>query len=268
LAAALSSPALARSPARVLRSTEPQAQEIVNAEFAYIVRDLNLTASMTAVLIRANDRYAYIVARFTAGALPSHLASDPVIDGMLERKDGRWVSLGYQSGSPKHGGSIADMCSYGAGVGPAVFQECGGTQAMTGGDPASFCRMARVSDTPTRDPRYHGPAYTPSMLAALNLPDTSIGQQEVAWRCADGRVLACAELSTTGCSRAPWLGARSRAISEPIRAICRENPNVECAPGTHCIYRCRNGVASLARNAYPVDRRGFSPSEWIVIAHP
>ena len=262
LAAALCGPSLARTPARVLIHTEPEAQEIVDAAGFNLTHQLNIATNITALLIRANDRYAYIVAHITSGGLPPELARDPVFDGMLERKGGRWVSLGYQSGSPKHGGSIADMCGYGAGVGPTIFRECGGASTASQGDPMSFCRSVRTSDNPTHDPRYHGPAYTTAMLATLNLPDTPIGQQGVAWRCAEGRVLACAELSTTACSRAAWFGARS-VISQPVRAICREYPNVDCAPGTHCIYRCRNGVASMVRNAYPVDRRGFSPNEWV-----
>jgi hypothetical protein len=102
------------------------AKAIIEAQVAWMKTDPQLsTVSLSPIVIKKNDKYAYLVARISvSGPLPRWLAKDPLMDAILEWKDGRWTSLGYQGGSPKHGGSIADICGYGAGVKGDVFREC------------------------------------------------------------------------------------------------------------------------------------------------
>ncbi len=106
------------------------AKAILQAQIAWMKTDPQLSkVNLSPIVIKKNDKYAYLVARMSvSGSQPSWLAKDPFPDAILEWKDGHWTSSGYQSGMPKHGGSIADMCGFGAGVKRGVFKECDTTQ--------------------------------------------------------------------------------------------------------------------------------------------
>jgi murein DD-endopeptidase MepM/ murein hydrolase activator NlpD len=124
---------LRSSTRRSLVAVQPgsnDAKAILQAQIAWMKTDPQLsTVNLSPIVVKRNDKYAYLVARISvSGSRPSWLAKDPFLDAILEWKDGHWTSFGYQGGSPKHGGSIADMCGYGAGVKGDVFRECDTTQ--------------------------------------------------------------------------------------------------------------------------------------------
>jgi hypothetical protein len=113
----------ARTPA--VPATGADAREIVAATEAYLEHELGFPVTLRASIIRKNDRYAYIVARVSASSpLPAFLARDPALDAMLEKKQGRWTTMSYQSGSPTNGGGAKDMCGFGDGVHANIFREC------------------------------------------------------------------------------------------------------------------------------------------------
>jgi hypothetical protein len=132
------------------------------------------------------------------------------------------------------------------------------------GDPAAYCQAVRDDDDPTRSITYQGPAVTDRMLAVLQATATGATKDLTVWRCASGRILACAEFGTTSCEKAPWLTVH--AVPASLRNICHDTPNAGCAGATHCIYGCRNGTTVVNQNSYPVDERGFAPKEWITIS--
>jgi hypothetical protein len=130
-------------------------------------------------------------------------------------------------------------------------------------EPGAFCQAMRTSDDPSRDRRYGGPTVTDAMVEALSANATGVTRDLVFWRCAHGIVLACAAFGTTSCGKAAWLTIHR--VPATLRGICRETPNADCAPATHCIYACRNGRTVVNRNQYPVDERGFDPKEWVPV---
>ena len=117
-----------RTPLVAVQPGSNDGKAILQAQIAWMKDDFQFSkalVNLTPIVIKKNDKYVYLVARISgSGSLPSWLAKDPLLDAVLEWKDGRWTSLGYQGGSPKHGGSIADMCGYGNGVKGDVFKEC------------------------------------------------------------------------------------------------------------------------------------------------
>jgi hypothetical protein len=133
-------------------------------------------------------------------------------------------------------------------------------------DPAAYCRVVGTAGDPVHDHSYRGPATTPAMLRLFGLPggpnDPIVS---VVWRCARGRVLACATYGTTSCEKAPWMDRTRSKVNAAIEASCRETPNTECAGATHCIWACRAGRPVLNRSQYPTDAQGFSPKEWKVV---
>jgi len=104
------------------------AKAILITQAAYLKNDPALSKvsfDLSPVLIKRNDKYAYLVARVSRSRpLPPPFAKDPFLDAVLEWKNGHWESSGYQAGKPNNGGSVADMCGYGAGLRPDVFKEC------------------------------------------------------------------------------------------------------------------------------------------------
>lgn len=130
-------------------------------------------------------------------------------------------------------------------------------------DPFSFCRAVGTIDDPSHDRRYRGPASTRAMLTAAHLGESEA--DALSWRCANGRVLVCASLATTGCIKAPWTNPRKWAylLNDPeLRAECRRDPNAECPGATHCIAGCSGGVVIINSNQYPIDKQGYWPDEW------
>lgn len=110
----------ARTSLVVVKPGSDDAKAILQAQVVWMKRGSQASIELSPVLIKRNDKFAYLVARvLVPGSQPDAL------DAVLEWKNGHWTSLGYQGGSPKHGGSISDMCGYGEGVGVEVFRECG-----------------------------------------------------------------------------------------------------------------------------------------------
>jgi hypothetical protein len=51
-------------------------------------------------------------------------AASPFFDAMIGKVNGRWQIMGYQTRKLSGGGSISEMCNFGAGVAPGYFLEC------------------------------------------------------------------------------------------------------------------------------------------------
>jgi hypothetical protein len=110
----------ARTSLVVVKPGSDDAEAILQAQIVWMKTGSKTPVELSPILIKRNDKYAYLVARMSVpGSQPGSL------DAVLEWKNGHWTSLGYMAGSPKHGGSISDMCGYGDGVGVEVFKECG-----------------------------------------------------------------------------------------------------------------------------------------------
>ena len=132
-------------------------------------------------------------------------------------------------------------------------------------DPAAYCRAVQTIDAP--DERYNGPKYTQQMRAVTD----AFKDNDVTWRCLDGKVLACALANTTACGKAPWIDQHEYQplLRNPeIIADCRNTPNAECVGATHCIIGCNGTAPKINRNSYPIDARGFAKSEWKPVIGP
>jgi hypothetical protein len=115
-----------RSQLVAVAPTSIEAKEILKAQIDWIKAGgpqfSKVSIELSPLVIKRNDKYAYLVARAsTSGPQPIEFT----FEAILQREDGHWTSLGYVEGKPKNGGSVSDMCGYGDGVGADIFKECG-----------------------------------------------------------------------------------------------------------------------------------------------
>jgi len=115
----------ARTPLVAVAPSSIEAKEILKAQIDWIKAGSQfskVSIELSPLVIKKNDKYAYLVARASASGPQS---TEFTFEAILQREDGHWTSLGYVDGKPKNGGSISDMCGYGDGVGSEIFKECG-----------------------------------------------------------------------------------------------------------------------------------------------
>ena len=139
-------------------------------------------------------------------------------------------------------------------------------------DPAAYCAAVRTIDKP--DGRYRGPAVPDWMARALKKAEHSPEDTPLdvfthaAWRCADGRVLACFYGANLPCGEK---ADPRRAPTEPVVAFCRAEPESEIVPayvtGRRTVFewRCRAGKPAIVRRVATVDRQGYAAKYWYVV---
>jgi hypothetical protein len=131
-------------------------------------------------------------------------------------------------------------------------------------DPVPYCRAVGTIDKP--DARYHGPKLPDWMAAALHLEP---GQaQMMAWRCADGAVLACLYGANIPCDAK---ADASRTPTPAVTGYCRDNPNSSFVPmyvtghETVVSWACQ-GTAPVVSNVGAVDAQGYAKAYWQPVA--
>lgn len=130
--------------------------------------------------------------------------------------------------------------------------------------PVDYCRAVGTIDKP--DARYTGPKLPRWMAKQLNLTTGQSDQME--WRCASGKVLACVYGANIPCN------AKANTNSTPTAAItdyCRENPSADSVPAvvtgheTNVSWACRTGQPYVTGSA-ELDAQGYVKSYWRVMA--
>ena len=110
---------------------------ILDAIRPSIASELGGAVEFQVVVMRANSRTAYVYAR---GQSPTGIpfpairtspspamrrwAASPFFDAIISKENGRWQISSYQTGKLPEGGSIREMCNFGAGLAPGYFLEC------------------------------------------------------------------------------------------------------------------------------------------------
>ena len=142
-------------------------------------------------------------------------------------------------------------------------------------DPAPYCAAIRTIGKP--DARYRGPAVPDWMAQALKRAEHSPDDtpldvfKHAAWRCADGRVLACFYGANLPCGEK---ADTSRKPGKGTVTYCRENPDDDVVPayvtGRRTVYewRCRAGNPAIVRRLERVDKQGFAARYWHVVTPP
>ncbi|HTY69116.1 MAG TPA: hypothetical protein VMH36_20855 [Alphaproteobacteria bacterium] len=140
-------------------------------------------------------------------------------------------------------------------------------------DPAPYCAAVRTIDKP--DARYRGPAVPDWMARALKKAEDSPDDtplevfKHAAWRCADGRVLACFYGANLPCGEK---ADPNRRPGQGVVSYCREHPDDDIVPayvtGLRTVFEwhCRGGKPEIVRRLERVDKQGYAARYWYVVA--
>jgi hypothetical protein len=140
-------------------------------------------------------------------------------------------------------------------------------------DPIAYCQTVGTIDKP--DSRYTGPAQPDwliqSLADAAGIPADSTFRTQppvIAWRCANGQVLACTYGANIPCD------SKANTNAQPTQAMidwCANPPNPEAASiipafviGHNSIYDwgCENGAPVVKRQLVQVDAQGYISNYW------
>jgi len=139
-------------------------------------------------------------------------------------------------------------------------------------DPAPYCAAVRTIDKP--DARYRGPAIPDWMARALKKAEGSPDDtpldvfRHAAWRCADGKVLACFYGANLPCGEK---ADRSRRPGQGVASYCREHADDDIVPayvtGRRTVFEwhCRAGTPEIVRRLERVDKQGYAARYWYVV---
>ncbi len=136
-------------------------------------------------------------------------------------------------------------------------------------DPVAYCKSVGTADRVGQD--YTGPAVPDWMAEALKRTAGAPADaplevfRHAAWRCDQGRVMACSTGANIPCdskadtSRKPATGARR---------FCKEHPSTPMIPAyatghaTAYAWRCDGDRAIVARQVLTLDDRGYPAAFW------
>ena len=147
----------------------------------------------------------------------------------------------------------------------AVLAAFGRAEAETFTDPFDYCAAVRTIDRP--DDHFVGRAPMAKALKAFDIGPgfEYLTENNVVWRCVNGAVLACVWTNQEICVRADI----SRVPRKEMSGYCRQERNSEFIPLVYSGHQpmmyewgCRQGVATILRQLFTPDDRGFSPDEW------
>ena len=142
--------------------------------------------------------------------------------------------------------------------------------AQTFMDPVPYCRSIGTIDKP--DNRYTGPKLPAWMAEKLNLkadqakmPDVS---KMVAWRCADGQVLACLYGANIPCDSKAFT---SKKPTQAVVDYCKQNPDSQFVPmvvtghETSLSWAC-HGPRPVVIRSEAVDAQGYVKAYWKAVS--
>jgi len=138
--------------------------------------------------------------------------------------------------------------------------------------PLAFCSAALNVDHPLKDKRYTGPRNDEEVAAILHVDRSGriAGTNKplyFAWRCMNGKAWVCSHYTETGCGNARIAETKEheRWLNNPSTINeCRQNANLKCVSGTHCLVGCKSGIPVLAKRVPKLasDTRGFDKRLW------
>jgi hypothetical protein len=127
-------------------------------------------------------------------------------------------------------------------------------------DPLPYCKAVGTIDKP--DARYAGPKLPAWMAKKLNMqPDQG---NLMAWRCADGAVLACQYGANIPCDAKP---GTSHKPTQPIIDYCQQNPGSDFVPmvvtghDTNLSWACHGSTPAVIHSAQ-IDAHGYVAKYW------
>ena len=102
--------------------------------------------------------------------------------------------------------------------------------------------------------------------AALDIKPELLNNRNIAWRCYNGAVYACAQLNSPICGKADTRRAPTKAMT----AFCRAQPDSEVIPlvvmghehPSMYDWTCRGAKPAIARQVFSPDPRGYPPDLW------
>jgi len=141
----------------------------------------------------------------------------------------------------------------------------GSAAAQTFADPFDYCAAVGTIDAP--DHRFVGRPPVAKMRKAFDIGPgfDHLQDRNFPWRCVSGAVWGCVWTNHEICVRADI----SRVPTKEISAFCRRERDAEFIPlavaghqPTMYEWTCRQGIATITRQLFTPDERGFSPDEW------
>ena len=129
-------------------------------------------------------------------------------------------------------------------------------------DAQAYCRALGTIDAPDR--RWAGSKLPHWIARRLQVADDAW----VAWRCADGRVLACVHGANRRCDAK---ARTSRRADATVRAYCHAHPDAGFVPSVvsghddAVWWRC-HGRRAQAWHVEPVDAQGYLVRDWQPVA--
>ena len=154
------------------------------------------------------------------------------------------------------------LLAIGLAIGPAAG-------ASTFKDPVAYCAAVGTIDRP--DTRYVGPPVPDwiarALMRATDAPaDAPLDVfKQAAWRCRDGRVVACSYGANIPCDSKADV---SREPNSGMQEFCAENPESEVVPaaatGRETVYEwhCQGGRPVIERQVLEVDNTGYAAEFW------
>jgi peptidoglycan hydrolase-like protein with peptidoglycan-binding domain len=134
-------------------------------------------------------------------------------------------------------------------------------------DPATYCRVVNTIDRP--DSRYNGPDTPRIVVRSFGLVPEDDLFSEFAWRCLNGRVLACQSPGDAdACIQWPGGMSAVRVPTSEMNAFCKQNPGSSFIPyslighSNPFEWHCSNDHAEITKQLGTLDERGFHEGVW------
>lgn len=160
---------------------------------------------------------------------------------------------------------------------PAAAPPAGASPTAPGNggitDPFAYCAQVGTIDAP--DARYSGERVPTSIAEGIRRASggapsapLEVFVRGTSWRCMDGKVFACTVGANLPCGEK---ADASRTPSAAVIEFCRTNPDAAVVPaavtGRATVYqwRCAGPDASIVRQIFEADPRGFIGNVWYEI---
>lgn len=129
-------------------------------------------------------------------------------------------------------------------------------------DPFAYCTVAGTVDQPGS--HYTGPMIPEQVIDALASDGVAFDEETRAfWRCADGKVLACAEGPQSPlCAN---IGDNPN-IPPRVQAFCQEHPGQDVYYDNYVQWHCEDTQPTILARTVEPDPQGYNPMQWIEVA--
>jgi hypothetical protein len=140
--------------------------------------------------------------------------------------------------------------------------------AQTFTDPFAYCAAMGTIDRPDR--HFRGRPPLAQTAAAFDIEAGPLNERNLAWRCYNGGVYACAQLNSPICGKADT----RRFPTQVMKQFCHSNPGSGVIPlavmghehPPMYDWTCRGAKPTIARQVFTPDPRGYPPDLWKKLA--